>query len=556
MAKPISRITIVGGGTAGWMSALFLTSFVSGKKRGQGKIEVTLIESPSIPTVGVGEATVPGMPRLLKNCGISEERFFKTCNASFKLGVLFDRWNNDAEGRPIGYVNPFARAQPVDGLDPGWYFLRDGAGPYDFVQTFSPSVDLWKKHKGPRPIGAGEFDQTVGFAYHLDAGKFAGLLREVCAERGVKHILDDMVEVEKDEHGYISAIQLRENGRHDVELVIDCTGFRGLIINQALDEPFISYSKYLANDRAMAVQLPHPDPEKLEPMTRSTALGAGWSWRVPLYNRIGTGYVFSSAHRSDEEAMEEFRRHLAEFHPAGMEAEPRVIPMRVGRTRRAWVKNCVAIGLTGGFIEPLESTAIYMIEMGLRWLLSYFPNSDYPDPIRDRYNKVSEDLYAEVRDFICLHYALNNRTDTDYWNDVRGLDISDGLAGNIELWKHTLPTAFDLGAYALFSPSTYGAVLLGKRVYETGFGNPDMVPALAMNSERWKGYLAHMRGRIDKTVAALPDHRTLLTHIRGEAPAMPAFGMSMGVATVPLPGQGTPIKAPSFVPDDEGTSLL
>jgi len=550
MGKPIRKITIVGGGTAGWMSALFLSTFVKTGKRSQGRIKVSLIESPNIPTVGVGEATVPGMPNILKMCGISEKQFFKTCNASFKLGVLFDRWNNDASGKPLAYVNPFSKGNPIGGIDPAWYYLREGAGRLDYVQTISPCVDLWLQKKGPRPIGAGDFDGQVGFAYHLDAGKFAGLLKDVCIQRGVEHILDDMVKVEKDDRGHIAAVQLKQTGRHPVELVIDCTGFRGLIINEALGVPFESYADYLGNDRAMAVQLPHPDPDKIEPMTRSTALGAGWSWRVPLYNRIGTGYVFSSAHRTDDQARDEFRAHLAEFHPDGATAEPRVIPMRVGRTARAWEKNCIAIGLTSGFIEPLESTAIYMIEMGLRWLLTYFPDSDFPQPVTDRYNKVSMDLYDEVRDFICLHYALNNRTD-DYWHDARRLKIPDSLAENIDLWKHSLPAPYDLGAYSLFSPATYQAVLLGKGVYHTGYGNPKMAPAIAMNKDRWKAYLKQTRARIDTITRELPDHKTLLTHLRGDPPQT----ASAPQATVPLPGAPSSIKAPPLMPT-ETASLL
>lgn len=550
MGKPIKKITILGGGTAGWMSALFLASFA---KRGQKNLHVSLIESPNIPTVGVGEATVPGMPNLLRMCGISEQRFFKACNASFKLGVLFDNWNVDRKGRPVAYVNPFGRGRPIEGVDPSWYFLTDTPKHFDYVQTIAPSVDLWKAAKGPRPLGAKPFDNTIGFAYHLDAGKFAGLLKDVCVERGVEHILDDMVSVKQDERGFVLALELERTGRHDVELLIDCTGFRGLVINEALKVPFESYSKYLGNDRAMAVQLPHPDPNRIEPMTRSTALGAGWSWRVPLFNRIGTGYVFSSAYRTDEQAADEFRAHLASFHPDGAKAEPRVIPMRVGRTARAWDKNVVAIGLTGGFIEPLESTAIYMIEMGLRWLLEYFPDSDFAPPVRDRYNKVSEGLYAEVRDFICLHYALNNRDDDPYWIDARTeLDVPDSLAENIEVWKYNLPTMYDLGAHMLFSPATYTAVLLGKRVYETGFGNPKMTPGFAMNPAKYRAYLKETRGRIDGLVKQLPDHKTLLTHLRGEK-AGPSFQAPMAQATVSMPGTSAHPKAPALT---DAASLL
>jgi len=555
MGKPINHVTIVGGGTAGWMTALLLQSLCQNDKRRKDALKVTLIESPNIPTVGVGEATVPGMPRTLRTAGVSEKEFMKRCNASFKLGVLFDKWNVGNDGKPIGYVNPFARPPAVGGVDAGWYFAEHGAGELDFTQVFSPCVDLARACKGPRPLGVGEFDQSVGFAYHLDAGKFSGMLRDICIERGVEHILDDMVSVEQDERGYISGVILKERGLHEIEFVIDCTGFRGLIINEALGEPFVSYSDVLANDRALAVQIPHPEPDRLEPMTRSTALGAGWTWRVPLYSRIGTGYVFSSAHRSDDDAREEF---LASLGPAGKDAEPRVIPMRVGRTRTAWVKNCVAIGLSGGFIEPLESTAIHMIDTGVRWLVSYFPDLDFAEPLRDRYNKLVTQLYDEVRDFICLHYALGNRTDSQYWIDVREeLKVPDSLAANLELWKHKLPAAYDIDFVSLFSPWTYQAVLLGKRVYETGYGDGQLQAAVTTDVSRWRDYLAKSRARTRQIVEATADHRTLLKELRGEldpeilqAPAWLAakkpapMGQPNGPqATVQLPGLGAPLSA-------------
>jgi len=537
MGKPIEHITIVGGGTAGWLSALILSRAFSSPAPGRPPMKITLIESPNVATVGVGEATVPNMPRTLQYTGISERQFFRECNASFKLGVMFSNWNVDNDGKFIDYMNPFEAGRAIDEILPAHYYQRYGAGKNDFVQSVAPGVDLALACKGPRPIGAPEYKNSVSTAYHLDAGAFARLLQKFCTANGVEHIRDDVVDVTLNEQGFVSALQLKERGQHDVELVIDCTGFRGLIINQALKEPFISYSKYLANDRAMAVQLPHKSPNKIESMTRSTALGAGWTWRVPLYHRVGTGYVFSSAHRTDEEARDEFLASLGE---QGKDAEPRVIPMRIGRSTRHWVKNVVAVGLSGGFIEPLESTAIHMIDMALRWLIMYFPDSDYAPPLSARYNQVSGAFYDEVRDFICLHYALGNRTDSQYWIDARTeLEVPDSLAENLELWKHALPGPMDLRSQVLFSYPVFQAVLLGKRVYETGYGSGNVGAGMALDEGLWRRSVAKTRTDVAQMLKLAPDHKTLLAHLRGETQVkQPAFATRPGIgqATVPLPG--------------------
>ncbi|MEO3428781.1 tryptophan halogenase family protein [Pelagibius sp. CAU 1746] len=552
MGQPIKTITIVGGGTAGWMTALLLATYCrsrDGKDAGRD-LQVTLIESPSVKTVGVGEATVPSMPMLLRNTGIDERDFFQRCNASFKLGVLFDNWNADKNGKRVAYINSFNEGRMIGGVEAAYYYLKYGAGGGPFSDVVTAALDLARVFKGPRPIGAKAEEQNPGFAYHLDAGLFAELLRDICTARGVAHLRDDVVDVEQDDRGFIAALRLKERGRLPVELVVDCTGFRGMLINKALEEPFVDYSKYLANDRAAAIQIPHPDPGKIEPLTRSTALGAGWVWRVPLYNRVGTGYVFSSAHRSDDEACAELLAHLhASGQPPAEGAEPRIIPIRVGRTRNPWVKNCVAIGLSSGFIEPLESTAIFMIELSVRWLLAYFPDLDFAATLRDRYNRISNQLYDEVRDFISLHYVLNNRSDSQYWIDAReALETPDSLAANLELWKHTLPTRNDLESTRLFGHRTYHAVLLGKRVYETGYAPPPE-SARTLNRKLWRDYVKQVRGGFNQAARVLPDHKTLLTSIRGEldpgalpggaAPRIPAAPGLRG--TVPLPGQTPPL---------------
>jgi len=562
MGERLRSVTIVGGGTAGWLTALLLATHCrSGKggKPGPRDLQITLIESPSVKTIGVGEATVPSMPILLRQTGVSERDFFKRCNASFKLGVLFDNWNVDRNGKPIAFINSFNEGRSIRGIDSAYYYLKYGIGGGPFSDVVTAALDLARVCKGPHPLGARSEEQNPGFAYHLDAGLFAELLRDICVARGIDHVRDDVVDVEKDARGYIAALQLKERGRQPVELVVDCTGFRGMLINKALDEPFVDYSKYLANDRAAAIQVPHPNPDKFEPLTRSTALGAGWVWRVPLYNRVGTGYVFSSAHRSDQEDCDELLAHLratGQTPPEG--AEPRIIPIRVGRTRNPWVKNCVAIGLSGGFIEPLESTAIFMIEMSVRWLMAYFPDRDFAEPLRARYNKTANQLYDEVRDFISLHYALNNRNDSQYWIDAREeLETPDSLAENLELWKHSLPTRNDMASQRLFGHRIFHAVLLGKQVYETGFAPPPVNPA-TLREDIWRDYVKRARASFEQVAQTMPDLKTLLTDLRGELdpaarkagtaqaaakpaapkPAAPRFAP----ATVPLPGQAAPLK--------------
>jgi flavin-dependent dehydrogenase len=511
MADPVTSITIVGGGTAGWLAATFL------RTKCAAKINVTLIESPNVPTVGVGEATVPHMPATLREMGIDDQEFMRRCNASIKMGVMFNNWNVDRKGRFIRYMNPFASPPQLQGIEIGHYFQAFGAGKRDYIQSFSPLTDLFESYKSVFALNGGEDDPMprAGYAYHLDAVKFAGMLAELGRERGVTHILDDVDDVELNETGHVAALQLREKGRHPVQLIIDCTGFRGMIIQKALGEPFQSYSDYLGNDRAMALQIPHPDPTRIRAATQSTALGAGWSWAVPLFNRIGTGYVFSSAHRTDDQAAAEFLAHLGDTAPKG--AEPRVIPMRVGRSRQAWVKNCVALGLSGGFIEPLESTAIHMIDMGLRWLLQYFPSQDYEESTRAAYNKVSDDMFNEVRDFIGLHYRLNNRTDDPYWIDSRTeLKISDRLEHLLDLWQHQLPVNLDIPSAHLFSYKTYVAVLLGKRVYETGYGSDRLNRSFALPEQPWKEFLRKTAARNRAVVAYKTDHYRTLLALRGE----------------------------------------
>lgn len=556
MAGQIERITIVGGGTAGWMTASLLNSYFNAPGKPQA-MRIALIESPNVKTIGVGEATVPGMPRSLQAFGIDESEFIRRCNASFKLGVDFVNWNHDANGAAVSYVNPFTSGRSIRGHSPLLYFHKfgrqatDDTRALDAVEATAPTRDAIALKRGPRRIGEANYARGLTYAYHLDAGLFAEFLTEMGKARGIEHIRDDVVDVELDERGFVSSLQLKEQGAYPVEFVIDCTGFRGLIINEVMKEPFIPYTDYLMNDRALAVQIPHKDPADLIPCTRSTALGAGWVWRVPLQSRIGTGYVFSSAHRTDEQAKAEFLKHLGLTED---EAEPRAIPIRVGRTRRPFVKNCLAIGLSSGFIEPLESTAIHMIEMASRYLFAYFPDKSFDEQLLASYNRAAEQLYDEVRDFIVLHYCLNNRSDDPYWIQAReDMQIPDRLAENLKVWKYALPTQYDFVTDKFFTKWNYAIILFGKGFYPKDHVFPS---AAGFEEEDWKTYIREFRAGKSKFIQGLPGHHELLMSIRNQTDN-PGFARQMA-GTVPLPGLpgGAPQSAPLPKPASDESALL
>lgn len=508
MAGPVRDITIVGGGTAGWLTAIVLVTYLKWRP-GADDTKITLVESPNVPTVGVGEATVPGMAYILRQCGIDEGEFFRRTNATFKMGVLFRHWNRWPDGSPRDFFTPFNIPHALAGHSPGYAFQRHRGHPQeDFVDAVSPTLALVSRLKGPRRL-QDDASQSMGYAYHLDAGLFAAFLKEEATARGVTHILENVTAVNQDERGFISSLTLEESGDHPVELVIDCTGFRGMIVNGALEEPFISYGNHLLNDSAAAVQIPHADSTKLTPFTSSHALTAGWVWNVPLYNRVGTGYVFSSAFKSDDEAKSELLQHLG---PLAEGHEPRILRMRVGRARRSWVKNCVAIGLSGGFIEPLEATAIYMIEMATRYLTSGWPTTDFPEPVSNAFNKKMVALQEEIRDFILLHYRLNNR-DEPFWQAARNdVDVPDALLERLELWRHLLPNQQDLGLTELFNFWNYQFVLFGKGFYDHG----ELALGFTASEEAWEQYQADLLDQKRNMVAHLPDHWDLINHIRGD----------------------------------------
>ncbi len=515
MGEPIRNITIVGGGSSGWLAATYLARLFERKIKA-GDLSVTVIESPDVGIIGVGESTARPMSDLLRLIGINEAEFIKRCNATFKLSGWFANWDVDEKGEAVSWVNPFFSQSDIHGFNPAslyaTYGMHRGGGAIeeDFTEAMSVCPDIIRAHKGPRVLGGKDYQFEIPYSYHMDAIELAKMLMERGKELGVKQIIDHVNEVKVDERGFVSELILRKNGAHPIEFVIDATGFASIIIGKALGEPFEPYDKYLLNDRAAVAQLPHKDPTRIEPTSRATGMNAGWSFRVPLFNRVGSGYIYSSKFISDDEAIDEFKKHVGDI---GKEIEPRIIRMRIGKVRRSLVKNCLALGLSSGFVEPLEATAIYSVQVALQWLIGYFPDRDFDPVVADRYNNLINGFYDEIIDFIALLFCVSNREDTPYWRAVRNdMEIPPRLKENLEVWRRAMPSELDLPTKTFFSPTSYRSALMGKRFYK----GSEHLEAMMFTEAHWKQYLHLRRQRTSDLMAKLPDHYSLLRQIRGE----------------------------------------
>lgn len=446
----IRRILIVGGGTAGWMAAAYLNRFLR-----RAGCSITLVESADIGTIGVGEATVPALVRFVRSLRFDEDEFMRACYASYKLGIRFFDWVRDGHS----YWHPFGLCGgTIDGLDLFHYWLRSvragrDEGPYS---SYSLQALLGEADKAPRPFqGASTIMETGAYAYHLDAAAFADFLEKTAVGEGVDHLFDDVSNVVLDAHGRIERVETTSGRSLTADLYVDCTGFRGRLIEQALGDPWIDWSHLLLCDRAAALPLPR-DP-RMHPYTRSTALSAGWLWQIPLSHRVGCGYVYSSAHLPDDAAAREL---LARASPGkAPAATPRFLKMRVGRRGHFWVKNCVAVGLASGFVEPLESTGILFIQRSVELLLEHFPDGAFNDALVAAYNRRMEALYERVRDFILLHYLLTRREDTPFWRDCRTVAVPDSLRAVMELYDEN--GTIEAETMAAFPETSYHHIFSG-----------------------------------------------------------------------------------------------
>ncbi len=419
----IRSIAIVGGGSAGWMAAATLARLL-----GRDYATITLVESDEIGIVGVGEATIPQMATFNRMLGIDEDEFLRETQGSFKLGIQFVDW-----GR-IGhrYFHPFGGyGVNMGGVSFHAHFLRLHAlGEAPTVDAFSLQATAAERGKFMRSIDAGNSPLSdIAYAYHFDAGLYARYLRRYAEARGVVRREGKIVDVALNGgNGHVDAVMLEDGTRIEADLFIDCSGFRALLIGGALGNGYVDWNHWLPCDRAVAV--PCSGGEAVEPYTRSTARGAGWQWRIPLQHRIGNGHVYSSAHMSDDEATAILLANL-DGEPL---AEPRYVPFRTGHRVRLWDRNVVALGLSSGFMEPLESTSLWMIQSGLSRLMAMFPDRGFDPATIDRYNRIILTEYAEIRDFLILHYHATERTDTPFWDDCRTMAIPDRLTEKMRVF--------------------------------------------------------------------------------------------------------------------------
>ncbi len=462
----MKRVLVIGGGAAGWLAANHLARELH---PAPGGAEVTLIESPDIPTIGVGEGTVPAIRASLEHLGIGETEFLRECGATFKQGIRFVNWMQPTEELTAhSYHHPF---DPVAGGDPDptacWLLGAAGTGSY--VDAVSIQGRLCDAGRAPKLMTHVEYDGAVNYAYHLDAARFARLLTRHATERlGVRHLQGTVGRVLVDERGHITGVETTEFGILTADLYVDCTGFAARLIGEALGVPFIDRRDVLFVDRALAIQVPWTEPRAPIPsMTIATAMSAGWVWDIGLAERRGTGYVYSTQHTDDERAEREFRDYLRDGIGARADELPcRTIPMRVGYRERFWSGNCVAIGLAQGFVEPLEATGLLLFDATARMLASRFPADARDLPVlAGRFNARVRYAWERVIDFIKLHYCLTDRDDSEFWRDNRhAASIPDTLAERLELWRRMTPSEYDFERREeIFSLDNYRYVLYGMR---------------------------------------------------------------------------------------------
>ena len=494
----IRKVVIVGGGTAGWMTAAGISRVV-GELPG---LQIELVESEEIGTVGVGEATIPQICLYNAMLGFDEAEFVRETHATYKLGIEFVDWTR------IGhrYVHPFG----FYGVDMGgiqfhhhWLKARmlGDRTPLD-AYSLSCVAGQAGKFAHPRPDQPNSPLSKIGYAFQFDAALYARYLRKLAERWGVRRTEGRIVDVEKDgESGHVTAVVLADGRRVEGELFVDCSGFRGLLIEGAMGAGFEDWSSWLPCDRALAV--PCESSGDRLPLTRATARSAGWQWRIPLQHRTGNGYVYSSAHVSDDEAAATL---LANLDGAPL-AEPRPLRFKAGHRREAWKGNVVSLGLAGGFLEPLESTSIHLVQSGIARLMTLWPTRAF-DPVEiARFNAETAQEYVDIRDFLILHYKATERDDTPFWNYCRTLTPPEGLAYKLDMFRRNGRIFRE--HEELFTETSWLSVMAGQGVEPQGY-HPvaDLLPD-AETLDR----LRHIREVVAQTAAAMPEHEGFLRRI-------------------------------------------
>lgn len=500
----ISSVVVIGGGSAGWMAATALATYLG------RNAQVRLVESEDIGIVGVGEASVPHIRTFNTHVlGIDETEFVKRTHGTVKLGIKFDDWARLGDSYIHGF-GAIGRAKGPLPFHQFWLklFLAGRAAP---IGEYSLQTVMAPQHKfvpgaGDAPPGSPLAD--VAYAYHFDASLYARFLRELAERRGVTRIEGKVVGVNlRAGDGFVESVTLENQQRVEGELFIDCSGFRGLLIEQALHTGYVDWSHWLPCDRAMAVPSERAGPTP--PYTCASARAAGWQWHIPLQHRTGNGYVYSSQHISDDEAAAGL---LARLDGKAL-AEPRALRFTTGMREKFWNRNVVALGLASGFLEPLESTSIYLAQSGISRLLSLFPKRDFNPLLIDRYNRESAFEYERVRDFLILHYKATERDDTAFWNDCRTMSIPDSLREAIDLFR--CDGRYFRNGEDFFALPSWVQVMLGQRITPHGY-HPIVDD---MPEERLVEYVEGTRKALSHAVAAMPAHQAYLDRYWAASPA-------------------------------------
>jgi tryptophan halogenase len=491
--KPL-RFVIAGGGSAGWMAAAALSRFL-------GKAAtITLVESEAIGTVGVGEATIPQIHHFNNALGIEESVFLAETNATFKLGIEFAGWR-DPDHRYMHGFGLLGRAVGILPFRDLWLRAKfagtaDELGLYNFNEVAA---------RANRMIGLGHSPSSVRdlvYAYHFDATLYAAFLRRLSERKGTTRVEGMIEAVERDPlTGDIVALTLTGERRIEGDFFIDCTGFRSVLLGEALGVPFDDWSRWLPCDRALAVPCGRTEP--LQPYTRATARSAGWQWRIPLQHRTGNGHVYCSAHISDDEATSILLSNL----DGAAQADPRPIRFTTGRRAQAWAHNCLALGLAAGFMEPLESTSLHLVQTAVARFMKYIPSSPTENQGRENFNRQIGAEWEQIRDFLILHYTANGRTGEPFWDECRSMPLPDSLTAKIRLFEQSGVVVKEEGE--LFTEEGWTQVMVGQ-----GIEPRSRTPlTAALDGEELGQFLASLAKAYEQRALSLPMHEQWIEHV-------------------------------------------
>jgi 2-polyprenyl-6-methoxyphenol hydroxylase-like FAD-dependent oxidoreductase len=508
MENAVKKLLILGGGSAGWLTAGIIAA-----EHGQN-LDITLVESPDVPTIGVGEGTWPSMRDTLRKIGVSESDFIAQCDASYKQGSKFIGWKSGDQADY--YYHPFSLPHGFFDVNciPAW---QDLAHDLAFADAVSAQPHVCEQGLAPKQSGTPDYAAVVNYAYHLDAAKFGVFLQQHCTKKlGVKHIVDHVSEVRASDDGYIESLGTAKHGSLEADLFIDCSGGASMLLGKHYQEPFVSRQSVLFNDRALAVQVPYADPNQaIASVTLSTAQRAGWIWDIGLPTRRGVGYVYSSAHSSDEQAEQDLRAYLAPGigKKKAEAAEFRQLKINPGHRASFWRKNCVAVGMSAGFIEPLEASALALVELSAALIRDSMPaNRSLMDIAARRFNERFQYRWDRVIDFLKLHYVLSHRQDSDYWRDHRSATtIPQRLQELLELWQYQSPSRLDfVQTEEIFPAASYQYVLYGMGFETENLGTTRRSADLPLAQR----YFDENKVQTQRLLKGLPSNRELLNKVR------------------------------------------